>query len=184
MGRFRCSGGIMVFLGALFWSLNSPLVKFLTLNALLICGLRSVIAAVALLPTIRPKQLRWNGWMLMYVCSYAGLCVSVILALSLTSAPVAVGMQYTATIWLFLLGLVQKKPFTLRAFFPVLFRQYWYVTAYFGMCLFITSGISGTPLKNVIKEIWGPIVVMLIVLLIITFVPESVLFLPKMFGLM
>ena len=54
----------------------------------------------------------------------------------------------------------------------------------FGMCLFITSGISGTPLKNVIKEIWGPIVVMLIVLLIITFVPESVLFLPKMFGLM
>ena len=25
----------------------------------------------------------------------------------------------------------------LRAFFPVLFRQYWYVTAYFGMCLFI-----------------------------------------------
>ena len=54
----------------------------------------------------------------------------------------------------------------------------------FGMCLFITSGISGTPLKNVIKEIWGPIVVMLIVLLIITFVPNSVLFLPKMFGLM
>lgn len=54
----------------------------------------------------------------------------------------------------------------------------------FGMCLFITSGISGTPLKNVIKEIWGPIVVMLIVLLIITFIPQSVLFLPKMFGLM
>ena len=54
----------------------------------------------------------------------------------------------------------------------------------FGMCLFITSGISGTPLKNVIKEIWGPIVVMLIVLLIITFVPNSVLFLPKLFGLM
>lgn len=54
----------------------------------------------------------------------------------------------------------------------------------FGMCLFITSGISGTPLKDVIKEIWGPIVVMLIVLLIITFIPESVLFLPRMFGLL
>ncbi len=54
----------------------------------------------------------------------------------------------------------------------------------FGMCLFITSGISGTPLKNVIKEIWAPIVVMLIVLLIITFIPESVLFLPKMFNMM
>ena len=54
----------------------------------------------------------------------------------------------------------------------------------FGMCLFITSGISGTPLKNVIREIWAPIVVMLIVLGIITFIPESVLFLPKMFQLM
>lgn len=54
----------------------------------------------------------------------------------------------------------------------------------FGMCLFITSGISNTPLKDVIKEIWYPIVVMLLVLLLITFVPDVVLFLPKMFGMM
>lgn len=54
----------------------------------------------------------------------------------------------------------------------------------FGMCLFITSGISGTPLKDVIKEIWWPIIVMLIVLLTITFIPDVVLFLPKMFGMM
>ncbi|MDO4320959.1 MAG: TRAP transporter large permease [Lachnospiraceae bacterium] len=50
----------------------------------------------------------------------------------------------------------------------------------FGMLLFITSGISGTPLKDVIKEIWWPIVTMLIVLLIITYIPDVVLFLPKM----
>lgn len=54
----------------------------------------------------------------------------------------------------------------------------------FGMCLFITSGISGTPLGDVIKEIWWPIVVMLLVLLIITFIPQSVLFLPQLFHLM
>jgi len=65
----------------------------------------------------------------------AGL-VSVILALSLTSAPVAVGMQYTATIWLFLLGLVQKKPFTLRAFFPVLVIS-------LGVVCFMCSGTDG-----------------------------------------
>lgn len=53
----------------------------------------------------------------------------------------------------------------------------------FGMCLFITSGISGTPLKEVVKEIWWPIAVMLIVLGIITFVPEVVLFLPRAFGM-
>ena len=50
----------------------------------------------------------------------------------------------------------------------------------FGMLLFITSGISGTPLKDVIKEIWLPLLTMLIVLGIITYIPDVVLFLPRM----
>ena len=54
----------------------------------------------------------------------------------------------------------------------------------FGMLLFITSSVSGTPLKLIIKEIMGPIVVMLLELILITFVPEVVLFLPRMFGMM
>ena len=54
----------------------------------------------------------------------------------------------------------------------------------FGMLLFITSSTSGTPLKNVIKEIMPMIVVMLLELILITFVPNVVLFLPKMFGMM
>ena len=54
----------------------------------------------------------------------------------------------------------------------------------FGMCLFITSGISGTPLKDIIREIWWPIIVMLIVLAVITYIPDVVLFLPKLTGMM
>lgn len=50
----------------------------------------------------------------------------------------------------------------------------------FGMLLFITSGISGTPLKNVIKEIWLPLGVMLAVLIVVTYVPDVVLFLPRL----
>ena len=50
----------------------------------------------------------------------------------------------------------------------------------FGMLLFITSGISGTPLKDIIKEIIWPLLAMILVLIIITYVPEVVLFLPKM----
>lgn len=49
----------------------------------------------------------------------------------------------------------------------------------FGMLLFITSGISGTPLKDVIKEIWLPLLTMIFVLLVITFIPDVVLFLPR-----
>jgi len=53
----------------------------------------------------------------------------------------------------------------------------------FGMLLFITSGISSTPLKDIMREILWPIVVMLIVLALITYIPEITLFLPRATGL-
>lgn len=51
----------------------------------------------------------------------------------------------------------------------------------FGMLMFITSGISGTPLDEIIKEMWLPIFAMLVVLGIIIFVPDIVLALPRIF---
>ena len=51
----------------------------------------------------------------------------------------------------------------------------------FGMLLFITSGISGTPLKDVVRETIRPLLVMLVVLAVITYVPDVVLFLPRVF---
>ncbi len=54
----------------------------------------------------------------------------------------------------------------------------------FGMLLFITSNISETPLKKVMQEIMLPIIFLLAVLAFITFVPQSVLFLPKLVGMM
>ena len=46
------SGSALVLLGAVCWSLNSPLVKYLTLDPFLICGLRSLIAGLVLLPCV------------------------------------------------------------------------------------------------------------------------------------
>jgi tripartite ATP-independent transporter DctM subunit len=54
----------------------------------------------------------------------------------------------------------------------------------FGMLLFITSGISGTPLKDIVKEIVPQVVVMIIVLFIMTYLPQTVTFIPKILGLM
>lgn len=52
----------------------------------------------------------------------------------------------------------------------------------FGMLLFIVSGVSKTPLKKVIKEAMPMVVVMLVILIVITYVPDVVLFIPRMFG--
>lgn len=120
MNSNRLSGGMLVFFGAALWSLNSPLVKYLHMDSVLLCGLRALIAALALCVFIRPKQLKWNGWMLVYVSSYAALSLCIILALNLTSAPIAIGMQYTATVWLFLAACVQNRRFHVRAALPVL----------------------------------------------------------------
>lgn len=110
----------MIFLGALLWSLNAPLVKFIQLEPMMVCGLRSIIAGVVLAPFIRSGGLKWNRWMVMYLISYAGLCISIITALNKTSAAIAIGMQYTAMIWLFLVALLKKEPFRWGKFLPVL----------------------------------------------------------------
>ncbi len=52
----------------------------------------------------------------------------------------------------------------------------------FGMLLFITSGISKTPLKSIIKEILPMIYVIIGVLFLLTYIPELVLFIPRLAG--
>lgn len=130
------SGSVLVLLGAICWSLNSPLVKYLPLDPFLICGLRSVIAAVVLLPFLRPRKIHWNRWLAAYCLCYCALCLSVIVALSRTSAAIGVGMQYTATVWLFLLLWYQTGYFNRKAFLPVLVIMV-------GVVCFMLSGGSG-----------------------------------------
>lgn len=134
--NIKLSGGMMVFLGAVFWSLNAPLIKYLTLDPYLMCGLRSAIAGIALAAFIRPKQLKWNGWMLLYVVSYCMLSLMIILALKMTAAPVAVGMQYTAIIWLFLIRWFKTRTFDRWGFIPV-------CVIFTGVVFFMCSG-TGT----------------------------------------
>lgn len=53
------------------------------------------------------------------------------------------------------------------------------LTPPFGMLLFITSGISGTPLKEIIKETLPMVVVMILFLFLMTYVPDIVMFIPN-----
>lgn len=52
----------------------------------------------------------------------------------------------------------------------------------YGMLLYVVSGISGTPLKTIIKEILPMIFVIVAVLFLITYVPDIVLLIPKLAG--
>jgi len=51
----------------------------------------------------------------------------------------------------------------------------------YGGLLFVTSGISGTPIKSIMKEMFPMLLVMYAVLFLITYIPQIVLFIPNLF---
>jgi TRAP-type C4-dicarboxylate transport system permease large subunit len=56
------------------------------------------------------------------------------------------------------------------------------LTPPYGVLLFVMSGISKTPLKPIIIETLPMTTVLIALLFLMTYVPEIVLFVPRMFG--
>ena len=56
------------------------------------------------------------------------------------------------------------------------------ITPPYGVLLFVLNAITGIPLKVIIDSIWPWIAVLVVSLLIMIFVPETVLWLPRQFG--
>lgn len=56
------------------------------------------------------------------------------------------------------------------------------ITPPYGVLLFVINAITGIPLRTIIAAIWPYIGALVSALIIMIFVPDTVLFLPKMFG--
>ena len=56
------------------------------------------------------------------------------------------------------------------------------ITPPYGVLLFVMSGLTGIPLRDIIREIWSFIGILVAALLLMIFVPEVVLWLPRFFG--
>ena len=56
------------------------------------------------------------------------------------------------------------------------------ITPPYGVLLFVTNAVTGIPLRTMIADIWGFIVVLVAALLAMILFPEIVLWLPRMFG--
>ena len=52
----------------------------------------------------------------------------------------------------------------------------------FGMLLFVTNALTGIPIKDMMKEGWLFLVMLLILLLAVTLIPEIILWLPQKMG--
>jgi tripartite ATP-independent transporter DctM subunit len=56
------------------------------------------------------------------------------------------------------------------------------ITPPYGLLLFVMANISGEPLRNIVRDTLPFLFAMLVALAVITFVPETVLWLPRLFG--
>ena len=50
----------------------------------------------------------------------------------------------------------------------------------YGICLYVAAAIAGRTIKQVMKHLWIPIAIYVVALLVFTYVPETVLYLPNM----
>jgi C4-dicarboxylate transporter, DctM subunit len=56
------------------------------------------------------------------------------------------------------------------------------VTPPVGMCLYAVSAVSDVPVGEMVREIWPYVLALLLVLLLVTFIPEISLWLPHALG--
>ncbi len=52
----------------------------------------------------------------------------------------------------------------------------------YGLCLLLMTKISGEPLRHIVRDTLPFLFAMLVALAILTFVPETVLWLPRLLG--
>jgi TRAP-type C4-dicarboxylate transport system permease large subunit len=56
------------------------------------------------------------------------------------------------------------------------------ITPPYGLLLFIMTNIAGVPLRDIVRDVMPFLFAMILALILITFVPEIVLWLPRLFG--
>ncbi|MDD4075625.1 MAG: DMT family transporter [Eubacteriales bacterium] len=137
----------LVVLSAVCWSLNSPLVKVLELNAFTLTGMRALIAGLALLPFLRVKRMNWNRFTFLMMLSYMVHCTLIVLALKTTSAPIAVAMQFTAPVWIYIWEHKKGEKLLFSCIWPLFVML-------LGMAFFMFSKGTGVTMKgNLIAEV-------------------------------
>lgn len=91
-------------LAALFWSLGGLLIKSADWPPLAVAGGRGLVAAVFLALTNRGLRFTFSPIQLTAAAAYAGCTVLFVASTKLTTAANAILLQYTAPIWIALLG--------------------------------------------------------------------------------
>jgi drug/metabolite transporter (DMT)-like permease len=95
---------IFLALSAILWSFGGLFIKLVSWNPMAIAGLRSFIAVLVLLAYVRHPRFTWSFPQMGGAIAYAVTVTLFVLATKLTTAANAILLQYTAPIYVALLG--------------------------------------------------------------------------------
>jgi len=109
-------GRLLLVAAAVLWSTTGVVLKSPPLEAiaLLVRGpalacYRAGFAVLFLLPFVKWKRIRWRPALVPMTVAFAAMNVLYISALTRTTAAAAIFLQYTSSVWAFLLGVVLLK---------------------------------------------------------------------------
>jgi drug/metabolite transporter (DMT)-like permease len=103
-GKERNQAIVFLVVTATLWSLGGLLIKSIVWNPLAIAGTRSAIAVVVMLVFQRKLHFTWSARQIGGALAYAGTVILFVSANKLTTAANAILLQYTAPIYIALLG--------------------------------------------------------------------------------
>ena len=169
----RSKAILFLVITATLWSIGGLLIKSVHWNPLAIAGIRSAIASVILLIVIKKPKFTWSRAQIGAALSYTAMVILFVSANKMTTAANAILLQYTAPVYVAMLGawfLKEKTKlsdwvtiFVVIAGMALFFLDHLSTKGFWGNIAAITSGVSfafftifmrmqkdGSPIESVI----------------------------------
>jgi len=146
----RIKGLLAAFIASVLWSTGGVLIKYVDWNPMALAGMRSLISSLVILMYIKKPKITKSKAQMLGTISYACTVIAFVVANKLTTAANAILLQYTAPIFVAILGAWVLKE-----------KIHWYdtvsiATVLLGMCLFFVEGINaGNTLGNIVGVFSG-----------------------------
>lgn len=146
----RAKSIVLLVITAILWSSGGILIKVIDWNPLAIAGLRSAIAAAVLLIVLKRPKINWSFPQVGAALAYAAMVILFVSANKMTTAANAILLQFTAPIYVALLGAwFLKEKTKLMDWITIFF-------VFCGMALFFLDNLSTSGfLGNILAMISG-----------------------------
>ena len=146
----RTQALVFLVIASVLWSLGGILIKLVDWHPVAIAGVRSAIAALILLAVLRRPVLKWSPALFGGALAYAATVIFFVSATRLTTAANAILLQFTAPIYVAILGAWLLKERTRLIDWTAIFF------VMLGMALFFADGlVTGNQFGNLLAACSG-----------------------------